>query len=99
VGKPRGLDLKEGNLTLPTIYAANNGCRTQLFSLITRPRKSKRDIEAGLDLITASGAIEQTQGVARWYADEAKACLGILPQGPYKIEMMKLADFVVERRA
>ncbi len=101
LGKPVGVDLQEGNLTLVTILATRDGSSTKrdLQELLGKPRKTRGDVSRGLKLIEATDAVARARDEARGYALRAKEDLAILPQSPYKLELMKLADFVVERRS
>lgn len=101
LGKPVGVDLQEGNMTLVTILATQDGSSRgdELLELLAKPRKSREDVARCLKLIEATDAVARAREEARAYARRAKEDLAILPQSRYKGEMMKLADFVVERRS
>lgn len=99
LGKPLGVDIREGNMTLPTILAANNGDREELVSILTKKRKSQADVERGRQLIVDQGGVEEALGEARAFGERAKEDLAILPPSPDKVQLMRLVDFVLERRS
>jgi len=101
LGKPVGTDIREGNITLPTIHALNNGSsinREELMRIIGHKRKNEDHVRKAMDIIRRSGAIEKALADAVSYSKKAKDALHRIPSGNrYKPEMEKLADFVIER--
>jgi len=81
LGKPVLSDLKEGKVTLPLIYAMENGHR-EARELVARVLEEKEfhsvQPETLVALVHDSGAIERTRALAHEYAARAKACtLGV----------------------
>src|SRR3989475_97894 len=78
LGKPVLSDLKEGKVTLPLIYAMENGHR-DARGLVARVLAEK-DFdsvrpETIVSLVHESGALERARNLAHDYAQRAKACL------------------------
>ncbi|MFQ5552661.1 MAG: polyprenyl synthetase family protein [Thermoplasmata archaeon] len=102
LGKPTGSDVREGNVTLLLQHALNNGnatARTELAEIVERGPKSEREVRRALEIIAASGAVDEAYARAGEYVVRAKESLGPLRPGPQKLELMRLADLVLHRDA
>jgi geranylgeranyl pyrophosphate synthase len=101
LGKPVGSDIREGNVTLPTIHALNNGSsvnREELMRIIRRKNKNEDHVRKAMDIIRRSGAVEKALADAESFSKKAKDSLHRIPSdNKYKAQMEKLADFVIER--
>jgi len=62
MGKPAGLDLKNGNLTAPLLFALNE-C-PKLYKLIEREFENDGDKEYAINLIKSTNGIEQARDLA-----------------------------------
>lgn len=102
LGKPAGSDLKEGQITLPVIYAVEELSK---HGDIDKFRAALRALaESDTEQIpTLLEKVKSTQGIARAIATaedfvtKAKQSLDFLPESSYKNALFELADFVVSR--
>ncbi len=102
LGKPTGTDVKEGNITLVILNALHNGAsadRKALASIVRKRKNSAEEIRRAQEIIVASGAIAEARNKAAEFGERAKSQLGILPPGPYKLELIRLVDFVLQRES
>ena len=103
LGKPVLSDLKEGKVTLPLIFAMQNGNggngvgRTLVAKVLeerdflsVRPEEITR-------LVQESGAHVRAANLARNYVSRAKACLDELPDSEYRRALLAVPDFILER--
>ena len=99
LGKPIGSDLRQGIITLPTIYflEAHPGDETVTRVLSSRD-EGDDEVRAAVEMIKESGAIESSIAEAKRFAARSRDALFILPHNDYRQAMLDLADFVVERR-
>src|SRR5208283_1168337 len=78
LGKPVMSDLKEGKVTLPLIYAMENGHR-EACSMVARVLEEKEfhsvQPETLVALVRDSGALDRTRKLAHEYARRAKGCI------------------------
>lgn len=100
LGKPVLSDLKEGKVTLPLIYAMENGHR-EARSLIARVLEEKEfhsvSRETIVALVRESGALDRTRTLAHDYARRAKTCIEGRGDSEYSRALLTLPDFILER--
>jgi octaprenyl-diphosphate synthase len=100
LGKPVLSDLKEGKVTLPLIYAMENGHR-DARELVARVLKEKEfdsvRPETIVALVQESGALDRARNLAHEYAHRAKACLNGHGDSEYARALRTLPDFILER--
>jgi len=98
IGKNVGDDLAEGKMTMPLIYARDNGDSAQrLLIAETINNKSAESFAEILSLVQASGGIDYSMDCARQEALLAKQALNDLPESTFKTQLVDLADFSVSR--
>jgi geranylgeranyl pyrophosphate synthase len=97
VGKPVGLDLRAGRVTLPVIYGlrcqrprVKQALRREIRRLAPRRRVLRQVLEA-------SGALDRCRTLAQDYAEKAGRALNALPASGAKQELLRLVKFAVER--
>lgn len=98
-GKPRGNDIKEGIITLPLLYALNNGSTArELRKLFSDPaRWDLNTIQQIIEIVKESGGIEYARRIAERYVAKSKEQLSDLSDIPAKSSLLILADYVVNR--
>lgn len=99
-GKHLGDDLAEGKPTLPLIYVMQNGTPEQANIVKSAIENGGREVFAQvLEVIKNSNALEFTRQQAIKEAQLAKnAIMDLQLNEQYKIALLNLADFSVERR-
>ncbi len=94
-GKPRGIDLRDGNPSLPVVLAlARDAEMAQLFR---QEALSPSDVEAGLARITRTGVLDEVAQRATEHVDAAVAEIGRLARSPYRDALETLAGGLVDR--
>src|SRR5277367_2183234 len=100
LGKPVLSDLKEGKVTLPLIYAMENGHR-DARELVARVLAEKEfhsvKPETIVALVRDSGALDRARSLAHEYVHRAKACLNGHGRSEYARALAVLPDFILER--
>jgi heptaprenyl diphosphate synthase len=100
LGKPPGSDIRQGNLTLPVLYALRmNEYREPLLKEleVIRERDGQTDVSAFLHIVRGSGAIEMADQQSSRYIDKAIAQLDGLPNQRAKEDLIRIAHFVGNR--
>jgi octaprenyl-diphosphate synthase len=100
LGKPVLSDLKEGKVTLPLIFAMENGHR-DARELVKRVLEEKEfhsvRPETIVALVRDSGALDRTRNLAHDYARQAKACIEGRGDSEYTRALLMLPDFILDR--
>jgi geranylgeranyl pyrophosphate synthase len=101
IGKPAGLDLRQGTVTLPTMLFFQNGANAAERDLVQRVAggsgTSEDEVTVAATIIRASGALEQAVEIARSYVEQAKDALTVVPAGEARDMMEALADESIRR--
>ncbi|MDZ7828364.1 MAG: octaprenyl diphosphate synthase [Halofilum sp. (in: g-proteobacteria)] len=99
MGKNVGDDLAEGKPTLPLIHAMSSGSAADAVVIRRAIEEGGPDhIEAVLDVLERTGAIEYARAQARQEAARAGAELAVLPATEYRDALAALAEFAVDRK-
>jgi octaprenyl-diphosphate synthase len=100
LGKPVANDLREGKLTLPTIFALQRTGAQGLEKIKTVlddrgfARVSAQDIAR---LVRDSGALDESRALAEKYAEAARRDLLAFERSPYREALAVLPDFILAR--
>src|SRR6059036_1717660 len=94
-GKPHGIDLRDGNPSLPILLALAHDA--ELAHLFSSERLVAADIEAGLARIRRTGVLAAVAERARAHIDAALGELTELPDSPYRSALFALAHGLTER--
>jgi len=100
LGKPPGSDIRQGNITLPVLYALHNpDCRQTVLDELERIHAvdGQTDVSTLLETIRGSGGIERSNELAQRYIDKAIECLDSLPDILAKRELQQIAKFFGQR--
>jgi octaprenyl-diphosphate synthase len=100
LGKPVLSDLKEGKVTLPLIYAMENGhreAREQVTRVLAEKEFQSVRPETIVALVQDSGALDRARSLAQNYAQRAKDCLNGHRDSEYARALATLPDFILER--
>lgn len=98
-GKPVGMDLKEGYLTLPSLLAmeASETARAEILPLVRDKAPSPESVRRCVSLVVESGAVERARAMGERYIEEAVGQLGCVPDGRYRKAFSDLAEKVIGR--
>jgi len=98
-GKPIGSDIREGKRTLVIVRAleATPDSRKTIARVLGKRKASKAEIEAVIEILKDTGAIDHAAKKARELVARAKAKLNVLPDSKARRFLLELADFTVER--
>ena len=102
IGKPAGNDLREGTITLPVLrylaeFEAGSTETTRIIDIAAGDITDPDAIDAVVQEIRVSGALDQATASARDYIAAAKRSLDTLPIGQSRRYLAEIADFVLSR--
>jgi octaprenyl-diphosphate synthase len=94
LGKPTGMDLRDGNPSLPIILALDDAVVREAFE--QSESDESRTCEA-LEAIKRGPAITKAKELSRHYAETALASLKKLPASPYRNGLKTLVQLIIDR--
>jgi heptaprenyl diphosphate synthase len=100
IGKPPGSDIRQGNITLPVIYALRQeDLNVELLTEIERIQAAdgQTDISRFLELVLSSRGVQRAEALAERYIQKAIQVLDSLPAGRHKDDLIRIAHFVGNR--
>ena len=97
MGKGIGTDLVEGTVTLPVIFAIQEGDSQKIWEVLKTPHPEPELLEAGIEAVLATDAIEKTEAWARGEIDAAIDDLELLPDRAERTILEAIAAEVVGR--
>jgi len=98
MGKPVGSDMRQGIVTLPTLYYLSQHPDDELLYQVFEGHADNGTIEAAVARIRQAGDVEAALGDAQEYVRQARMALNELPGNGYSQALSDLAQFVVQRR-
>jgi heptaprenyl diphosphate synthase len=100
LGKPPGSDIRQGNLSIPVIFALQEEpLKESLLQEINRIQQleGQTDISGFIRTIRASNGIKRAEDMASRYIDKAIAALQPLPNIQAKKDYVGIAHFIGNR--
>lgn len=101
-GKTIGKDFQEGSITLPFIAALEKSSaqdRNKLVKTMQNSNRDERDLTEVIRIIDKYQGNDYAVGRAKQHIDTAIAALAPLPDTADKAPLIKLADFIMERKS
>ena len=99
IGKPSTNDLREGIMTLPAIYAYNNGLEKEINNYMNSSEEKRlSDLPKLVDKIRNSGGIEYSEKKSKDLLDSAKKILTNLPTSNYKNSLEIIVEYLGSRK-
>ena len=94
IGKPTGNDIRQGNITLPIIFALRNRrFKKEIRDLFTKEEINNKDINKLLTMIPETDAIEHARSRLKFYLGKAKEIAGSLVSEQKKEGLLKVCQF------
>ncbi len=100
IGKPPGSDLRQGNITLPVLYALQEqDMQRTLLPEIQRIHEADGaiDVTRAVEMVKQSRGIERAEHLADRYIQKAMDALQQLPEGKTRKHLQEIAHFVAKR--
>ncbi len=101
IGKPTGIDIKEQKMTLPLIYVLNN-CTSKekswLINSIKNHNKDKKRVKEVIAFVKNKDGLVYAENKMQAFQQEALLLLQNYPQSEYKDALIKMVNYVIERK-
>jgi len=100
IGKPLGGDIREKKLTLPLIHALSKSNNAESDKILKTIKKggNKLDLNDVIDFVKKYDGISYSEKVSKEYAQKAINSLDIFESSEAKDSLIKLVEFVVNRK-
>lgn len=95
LGKPVGLDLRDGNPSLPIVLTI--GQDPEVARVFEKPEPTAADIDSALMRIRRSGVLSEVRALAAQYGMRARQSLDVLAASPDKEHLELLIDQLLDR--
>jgi octaprenyl-diphosphate synthase len=96
LGKPTGMDLRDGNPSLPIILALNAE-QAAVCEAFQTAQPNEASIGAALDTIKSGAIIQQAKSISRGFAEEALKSIRKFPPSRYRNGLKTLVHLIVDR--
>ncbi|MNP27332.1 Heptaprenyl diphosphate synthase component 2 [compost metagenome] len=96
LGKPAGNDLIHGQVTLPVIYALQKPELSPTIRAI-HAESTSVEIQAAIDAIRSSGALEQAERLSQHYLESAQRIIEQLSDFPAHQDLQSLLHYFAGR--
>ena len=100
IGKPKGIDIKEGKITLPLIHALNRSTKTErrrMLRIIKKKSKTDTDIRTITQWVIQYKGIDYAINEMYKYSEKAKQMLNELNSSPSREALKNVVDYVINR--
>jgi len=96
LGKPTGMDLRDGNPSLPIILALHSG-ENAVRKVFQSPHPTEGQVDEALEALKRSSAIEQAKAMSRRYAEQALISVKKFPPSRYRNGLKTLVQLIIDR--
>ncbi len=101
IGKPKGIDIKEGKITLPLIHALNRSTkkeRRRMLRLIKKQKRTGNDLQEIIDWVYKYQGIDYAVQQMKNFAEKSVLMIEqTLPPSPARQALKDVAEYVVNR--
>lgn len=97
LGKPVGMDLMSGVITLPVIILLGDRDRWDVENIIEKGSIGRDEFNYVRDCLLKSGAMDKAYDAAVDFCSKAKECLSGISPSIYKKSLFEIADKITER--
>ncbi|MCI3920286.1 polyprenyl synthetase family protein [Paenibacillus sp. TRM 82003] len=98
LGKPPGSDMKQGNITLPVLYAMRDGrIRSAVEAVTGGDEPDPKLLKLAISLVRGSEGMKEADALSHRYIDKAIAALAPLPDIQAKNDFTNIAKFIADR--
>jgi len=96
LGKPTGMDLRDGNPSLPIILALQNG-ESAVCEAFECSQPNEIHVAAALHALRTGSAIEAAKTVSKRYAEDALKSIKKFPPSLYRNGLKTLVQLIIDR--
>lgn len=101
IGKPTGNDIKDKKMTLPLIHVlskASSSDKRWIMKTVKKNNNDPKKVKELIKFVHDNGGVQHAVQVMDQYMNEALEILNTVPDSESKIALIKLVEFVVDRK-
>ncbi len=100
LGKPAGGDLRQGNVTLPALYAMHHDptIKSLIQDVLSDKYPEQADVTPILNAVKQSGGIEYSLAISDRYLQKAYEALELIPETEAKTYLREIAAYIGNRK-
>lgn len=101
-GKKQGLDIINGTITLPVIFALEelpSNQKIQIMHLLEKDDISESELQSVINCVLCTSGITRARAMAEEYSSRAEKSLSLLADSDYKNALIELVKFNLQRLA
>ena len=101
-GRPTGNDLNEKKITLPLIFALNQGSSSEkqdILNIVCKKLKSSADLKFVSQYIASKGGFDYAEKVMQEYHQKALVLLNDYPDSEYKRALTAFVGYITTRES
>ena len=99
-GKVSGNDIKEGKINLPLLYALEKMSiieKNKVYRILRKKSNTKHEIQLVENLVIKHKGIDRAMVIIETYFSQAKSILLSFPESRYRVTLLLLLDFLINR--
>lgn len=98
LGKPVGIDLRDGTVTMPILFALEETrFKRELCAAIESPNLTEEEMCRGMEIILNTRALERSKEEAKKYMERAIDSVRLLSKPEVREELVSIGKFVIDR--
>ncbi|KXG43637.1 heptaprenyl diphosphate synthase component II [Tepidibacillus decaturensis] len=97
LGKPAGSDLRQGNITIPALYALHYSNDKEKLQRMVKSDHLQEQMDEMVDIVRKSEGIDYSKELAQTYIQKAKKALMELPNIKERKTLLEISDFIADR--
>ncbi|GBF11700.1 heptaprenyl diphosphate synthase component II [Tepidibacillus infernus] len=97
LGKPAGSDLRQGNITIPALYALHYSKDKEKLQRMVKSDHLQEQMDEMVDIVRKSEGIDYSKELAQTYIQKAKKALMELPNIKERKTLLEISDFIGDR--
>jgi geranylgeranyl pyrophosphate synthase len=98
LGKPTGIDLRDGNPSIPIILALKEGHKA-VFDAFQDPSASEGKIHEAIRAIRQGSSIQKARVLSKTYAEQALKTIENFPASEYRDSLQSAVRLIVDRES
>lgn len=101
LGKPVGSDIKNGKRTLMVVHAMERlegNKKDEFMNMLGDQDATQESVKRAIALMDEVGSTAYAKELAEDYAEKSKELLSVLPDSEHKAILLKITDYMVQRK-